>query len=111
MNAILQCLAHVPEITDKIINIHINPNFQNTYQDLQLAKAYREFLINIFLPEKVLNINKRPYSTNKIRDLIRNLNPNFQSEKYIDYKNFFNFLITKLHDELNINKNNQNKKK
>jgi ubiquitin C-terminal hydrolase len=108
MNAILQCLAHIPEISEKIINLHVDPDFQNIYQNLKLTKTYREVLINILLPEKVLNLNKRPYNTKKFRDIIRDLNPAFQSEKYIDYKQFLIFLINRLHDELNTNKNNQN---
>ena len=89
MNAILQCLAHIPEISEKIINLHVDPDFQNIYQNLKLKKKNRKVLINILLPEKVLNLNKRPYNTKKLRDIIRDLNPSFQSEKYIDYKQFF----------------------
>ena len=109
MNSILQCLAHIPEITEKIINLHVDPDFKNNYQDLELTKEYRELLINMFLPEKVLNLNRRPYNAKNLRDLIIKLNPNFQTEKYIEYKKFFNFLIARLHEELNLNKNNKSK--
>ena len=109
MNAVLQCLAHIPEITEKIINLHVDPDFKNNYQDLKLTREYRELLINMFLPEKVLNLNRRPCNAKNLRDLIIKLNPNFQTEKHIDYKKFFNFVIARLHEELNINKNNKSK--
>ena len=53
MNAILQCIAHIPEVTDTIINLHINPNYKNVYHNLVLSNAYREFLINVFYQKKL----------------------------------------------------------
>ena len=104
MNAVLQCFAHIPEITDNIINLHVDPNYTNRYPKLLLSKAYRELLINLFLPNKVLNLVKLPYNAKKFINLTKNLNQNFQSDNN-DYKEFIDFLMSKLHEELNINKN------
>lgn len=52
LNSLLQCFAHIPEITDKIINLHLDLNFNNQMPNLKLTKKYRNFLINIFFPEK-----------------------------------------------------------
>ena len=104
MNAVLQCFAHIPEITDKIINIHTDQNYQNIYKKLVLAKAYRELLINLFLPNIVSNLVKLPYNGKKFINLIKNLDPSLE-EHNNDYREFIYFLISKLHEELNINKN------
>ena len=105
MNAILQCFAHVQEITDVIINLHINPNYTNIYHDLILSKAYREFLINIFLPEKALNLIKMPYKPKNFLNIFSCLNENFKNKN--NYKEFIKYLLTKLHEELNINLNDK----
>ena len=105
MNAILQCIAHIPEITESIINLHINPNYKNIYHNLVLSKAYREFLINIFLPEKALNLIKMPYKPKNFLNIFSNLNENFQNDN--NYKEFIKYLLTKLHEELNIHLNDK----
>ena len=105
MNAILQCIAHIPEVTDTIINLHINPNYKNVYHNLVLSNAYREFLINVFLPEKALNLIKMPYKPKNFLNTFSNLNKNFQNDN--NYKEFIKYLLTKLHEELNINLNDK----
>jgi hypothetical protein len=105
INAVLQCFAHISEITDQIINLHLDPNYKDNLNNLPLAKVYREILINIFFPEKVLNINKIPYNPKKLMNILYNLNEKFKEDEYIELKNFIEFIIYKLHDELNTRKN------
>ena len=104
MNAVLQCFAHITEITDQLINLHLDPIYKDNLHNLPLAKTYRDVLINIFFPEKVLNINKIPYNPKKLMNTIYNLNDKFNKEDYIEMKNFIEFIIYKLHDELNTKK-------
>ena len=107
INAILQTIAHIQEITEKIINLNIDPDYENIYNNLMLSKAYREFLINIFLPQKVLNLIKMPYNPKYFTDFIKNMNQNLKNDNN-NYKEFINFLLSKLHEELNLNKNPNN---
>ena len=107
INPIIQCFAHIQEISDIIINLHVDQNYQNIYNNSILAKAYRELLINLFLPQKTLNLIKMPYNPKKFINTIRSLNPNFQSNN-IKYKEFIDFMISNLHEELNINKKDTN---
>ena len=100
----MQTIAHIPEITEVIINLNIDPNFENIYNSLTLAKGYREFLVNIFLPQKALNLVKMPYNPKHFINLLKNMNQNLKNDN-IDYKEFINFLLSKLHEELNINRN------
>ena len=106
LNAIIQCFAHIPDITDKIINLHIDQNFQNELPNLKLAKRYRNLLINLFFPEKVYNMNRQPYKPNSFMKTLYKLNPLFKDSENIELKEFINYLILKLHDELNTKKNN-----
>jgi len=108
LNEILQCFAHISEITDYLINIHLDPYFKDKLSNLKLSKYYREVLINLFFPEKVFNLNNRPYQPNKFVNNLYNLNSLFQKNAYIDYKEFLDYFIIKLHDELNVKKSNNN---
>ena len=106
MNAVIQCFSHIPDITDKIINLHCDSNFKDNLSNLKLTKRYRNLLINTFFPEKVYNMNKEAYNPNLLRDTLYELNPLFQNNENIELKEFINYLILKLHDELNTKKNN-----
>ena len=108
MNAIVQCFAHIPCITDKIINLHFDENFKNELPNLKLSKAYRNLLINVFFPEKVYNMNRQSYNPSKFRNTLYQLNPLFQNNENVELKEFLNYMILKLHDELNTKKNNAN---
>ena len=106
LNSVIQCFAHIPDITDKIINLHNNENFQNNLSNLKLTKRYRNLLINLFFPEKMYNVNRQAYNPNSFRNTLNELNPLFKDNENIELKEFINYLILKLHDELNIKKNN-----
>ena len=107
INSIIQCFAHIQEISDIIINIHIDQKYKNIYNSLVLTKAYRELLINLLLPKKVLNLVKMPYNPKKFINVIQSYDQNFQANG-INYKEFINFMIYSLHDELNTNKKGEN---
>ena len=106
MNSIVQCFSHIPEITNKIINLHIDPNFKDELPNLQLTKSYRNLLINAFCPEKVNNMNRQSYNPSKFKNTLFQLNPAFQNNENVEQKDFLNYLILKLHDELNTKKSN-----
>ena len=105
LNAVIQCFAHIPDITDKIINLHLDQFFKNNLSNLKLTKKYRSLLINAFFPEKVYNMNRQAYNPSKFVNTLYELNPLFQNNENIELKEFINYLILKLHDELNIKKN------
>ena len=104
LNSLIQCFAHIPEITDKIINLHLNPNFTKSLPKLKLTKNYRNLLINLFFPEKLYNMERQAFNPTNFRDAINELNPLFKTNEIIELKEFINYFILKLHDELNIKK-------
>ena len=112
MNSILQCFAHIPEITDLIINIHLDPNFENKPSyNLEFLKNYRSILINMFFPERTYNYNKNPIKPIQLRNALFSLNPEFKENENIRIKDFIDFLINRLHEELNIKNEFFNKSK
>ena len=106
LNAIIQCFSHMPDITDKIINLHLDQNFKNSLPYLKLTRRYRNLLINLFLPEKMYNMNRQPYRPKSFIKALYELNPLFKDNESIELKEFINYFILKMHDELNIKKNN-----
>ena len=111
MNSVIQCFAHIQKLTDSIINIHLDQNFTKNLKNLELSKNYHSFLINIFLPEKVMNLSRNPYKITNLKNAIYSLNPTFKTNQYISIKDFVDFFITKLHEELNTKINDENKTK
>ena len=112
MNAIIQCFAHIPEITDAIVNIHLDPNFEHkpSYY-LEFLKNYRSVLINIFFPERTYNFNKNPIKPIQLRNSLYSLNPEFKENENIKIKDFIDFFINRLHEELNVKNEFFNKSK
>ena len=104
LNSLIQCFAHIPEITDQIINIHNEPALINELPKLELTRNYREVLMNIFFPEKLSNLNRSPYKPIKFINSLYNLNI---ENEYINYREFIEYLIKELHEELNLKKNIQ----
>ena len=104
LNSLIQCFAHIPDITNKIINLHIDPYFNKSLSKLNLAKNYRNLLINFFFPEKVYNMERQAFNPTKFRNTINDLNPLFKNNENIELKEFINYFILKLHDELNTKK-------
>ena len=105
LNSLIQCFAHIPDITDKIINLHLDPNFNSNLSVLPLTKNYRNLLIHLFFPEKVYNMEHQAYNPIYFNKSIQEINPLFKDIENIEIKEFINYFILKLHDELNIKKN------
>ena len=103
-NSLIQCFAHIPDITNKVINLHQDNFFNKNLSELNLAKNYRNLLIKLFFPEKVYNTDNQAFNPTKFRNTINELNPLFQNNNNIELKEYINFFILKLHDELNTKK-------
>ena len=53
-------------------------------------------------------MNRQSYNPNKFRNTLYQSNPLFQNNENVELKEFLNYMILKLHDELNTKKNNAN---
>ena len=110
MNSFLQCLSQTKGLTnyflneknkEKIINNNIALNNKNA---LQLSPSYLELIQNLWDKN-----GQKSYSPNKIKHIIEQMNPSFKAGQVINAKNFIDFILIKLHQELYKSKNsNQN---
>ena len=111
MNATLQCLSQTEGLTNYFLKesneeIILNNNIaKKNKKEKQLSPSYME-LINKLWEEG----RKKPYSPNKFRNLVEEMNPLFKEGQAGDSKDFIIFILEQLHKELkkeiNINNNN-----
>ena len=93
LNSILECLAHVYNLTDYLLNSIRN-------EKLKLAKEYINILNNIWFNDKIEN-----YSSNDINNI---LNEKIEWKKTRNLNSIIIILIETLHNELNkANKDNE----
>ena len=98
MNAILQCLSNTKDLSDYFLNIYKeDPN--NT-----MANEYHKLILNLWNRENN-NISYSPYS---FKEVIIKENPLFTDIEANDSIDLINFLLERLHQELNSLKNINN---
>ena len=95
MNATIECLSNIKEITEHLLNL--NENFIPKEKSLTLS--YRSLLIELFLSGQKCVVPK------VFKYVIGELNPLFQGMHAADSKDLVFFIIERLHLELN----NENK--
>ena len=93
MNATLQCLANVKNLTTYLLKNSTKIS-TNPYK-YKLTNAYTEVLINIW------NTNYKSYSPNNFKRVISEMNSLFDGIKANDSKDLIIFLLETLHKELN----------
>ena len=97
MNATLQSLAH----TEKLSDFFLNKFKYNQYDKTKImANEYYKLLINLN------DRNKKSYAPEDFKNTLSQENPQFKGVQANDSKDLINFLIERLHNELN-NKSNQ----
>ena len=101
--AIIQCFAHLIDITEGILELKSN-NFFKEDEKNKISKSYAILIDNLFFPEKYGN-NSGVYSIDSFYDLIIKENKQL-NHLYINSKDLLNFLIGELHKELNTKKTN-----
>ena len=110
MNATLQCMAHFSEVSEKILTWY-KYSKDNNKKSRKISYAYAEVLDNLYYLNDNIhhNSNKTFYIPLQFKELIGNLNPLFQGIQANDSKDLLNFLIEKMHEELNpLGENNLN---
>ena len=102
MNSVLQCMSNLSSITNFFLNQQKQDNCKQHFTalgqnlDNLLCIAYKELIENLW--KGPMN---QPYSPIKFKQLLQKLNPIFANNTAGDSKDFFNFLIIQLHNELN----------
>ena len=101
MNAPLQCLAHITEISEKILSWYKYSNDSNKKGKV-LSYAYAELLDKLYFPNTIINShNSKYFAPYNFKEIVGKLNPLFKGIQANDSKDITNFIIEKLHEELN----------
>ena len=107
LNAIIQCFAHLKEITEGILNLDNNNIFSQNDKNI-FSRAYSILINNLFFPAKFNNISG-VYSLSSFLDLI--IEKLKENKQYLNHKIYYksedllNIIIEGLHKELNTKKN------
>ena len=97
INSIIQCLAHCIELSEDILSWYLyHPDKDK--QSRCISYSYADVLYNLFFPKD----NQTYYSPNDFREIIALIGPLFEEHKANDSKDIFQFLIEKIHEELNV---------
>ena len=102
MNAILQCLAHIENLTKGFLKQENMQEILSKKSKFRLTNSYIEILKNLWL-----NNNIQYFSPINFKNLISEINPLFSGKKESKAKDFFLFLMEIIHNELNISKKDQ----
>ena len=100
MNASLQCLSNTRELTDFFLNSYKEKKKKNHI----IACEYYELIKNLWDEKN----NNKPYSPYSFKEVLSKENPLFEGVQANDSKDLINFLIERLHQELNTINENKN---
>ena len=96
MNATLQCLAHVKNLTNYLLKPEKIQKIQKNILRNKLTSAYLNVLINLWQ-----NVNIVHYAPNYFKQVISEMNPLFKGIQANDSKDLILFLLETMHNELN----------
>ena len=96
MNATLQCLAHVENLTKYFLRTEIISQLTSNSYKYKLSKEYLKVIQNIWT-----NNNINYYSPNNFKEKISQMNPLFEGIQANDSKDLVLFLLETIHNELN----------
>ena len=103
LNSILQCLAHLPEISEGLLELGYKKFFKER-KDIKLSRNFATTVNNIFFPSK-FNNNTRRYSPKLFVETFLNMYPLEKPNTYSSTLKIFKFIIDTFHEELNNKKN------
>ena len=98
MNASLQCLSNTKRLTKYFLN-----DYKEDSNKI-MSNEYYIVLQNLWKREN----NNKAYSPNSFKEVLSKENPLFAGIQANDSKDLINFLIERFHQELNIEKNDNN---
>ena len=100
MNASLQCLSNTKELTEFFLNNYKDKNKKKHI----ITYEYYELIKNLWNEKN----NNKPYSPYSFKDVLSQENDLFAGIQANDSKDLINFLIERLHQELNVIKEKNN---
>ena len=110
MNATIQCLCHIEKFA---LYFMYQPYLKEVFKKYKgkdcLSESFQELIQNLWpFDKKILkskyrgrNANNEFYIPEKFKQKISNMNPLFQGAQANDSKDLVNFIVMRLHEELN----------
>ena len=108
INAVLQCLAHIPELAEGILELGYKEKYFKENQNVELSRNFASVVNNIFFPMKYDNKSRTYYPKNFV-DTFNQMCPLINKENPPQYFNIYDmikFILDTFHSELNIKKMN-----
>ena len=108
INAVLQCLAHIPELAEGILELGYKEKYFKENQNVELSRNFASVVNNIFFPMKYDNKSRTYYPKNFV-DTFNQMCPLINVENPPQYFNIYDmikFILDTFHSELNIKKMN-----
>ena len=103
INAIIQCLAHCIEFSEDFLSWYLYQEDKNK-KSRSISYSFANVLYNLYFPQE----NQNDFSAKDFREIIALFGPLFEENQANDSKDIFQFLIEKMHEELNELNNNNN---
>ena len=100
MNSILQCFSHIPNLYNYFQKKQISDIANQLYSEKLLFPVFREVLVELWNKS-----NNSPYSPDKFKERLGDMNPLFKGAYPNDAKDLLTFILIQLHEELNHPKN------
>ena len=108
INAVLQCLAHIPELEEGILELGYKEKYFKENKNVELSRNFASIVNNLFFPEKYNNSSKI-YSPKNFVETFLNMYPlkNYETPViYLNMNEMLKFILETFHKELNIKKKN-----
>ena len=101
MNSTLQSLSNTNELTEYFLNEY---ELDESNNEKKMSNEYYKLIKNLWNKDN----NKKPFSPNEFKEVLSELNPLFKGIAANDSKDLVNFLLQRIHSELNVIKNENN---
>ena len=101
MNSTLQSLSNTNELTEYFLNEY---KLEESNNEKKMSNEYYKLIKNLWNKDN----NKKPFSPNEFKEVLSELNPLFKGIAANDSKDLVNFLLQRIHSELNVIKNEKN---
>ena len=108
INAVLHCLAHIPELAEGILELGYKEKYFKENQNVELSRNFASVVNNLFFPMKYNNKSRTYYPKNFV-DTFNQMCPLINEENPPQYFNIYEmvkFILDTFHSELNIKKMN-----
>ena len=104
LNAVLQCLINIKDLANFFLNNATQFYLYKNTKDIPLSFVIGRLFYRLYpYPEKDEN---KPYGNEKILCILAKYNASYKTKNKRNINELINFLLTTIHEELNVKKNN-----